>query len=186
MAPLSIARDARVAEPALGQAPCRPRTARSRSTASSTRRLLNRCLDTRVGKKPPFAFERYGFVATQKFCQPLNRRARVIVGPRLTSRSRGSWSYSRNEGRDKPIYRTNARLFTMKKAAPPPEKHAFQISGRADVRLGRRHPRRLLAKTDGTARGGARRRRARAWTAVRRRRLGSEAVQPPPPSFLSS
>ena len=28
--------------------------------------------------------------------------------------------------------------------------------------------------------------RTGAWTAVRRRRLGSEAVQPPPASFLSS
>ena len=48
-------------------------------------------------------------------------------------------------------------------------------------------PDELLAKTDEYRVAAELAEAVRAWTAVRRRRLGSEAVEPPPPaSFLSS
>ena len=48
-------------------------------------------------------------------------------------------------------------------------------------------PEQLLAKTDEYRVAAELADAVRAWTAVRRRRLGSEAVEPPPPaSFLSS
>ena len=47
-------------------------------------------------------------------------------------------------------------------------------------------PDELLAKTDEYLLFKELAAAVRAWTAVRRRRLGSEAVQPPPASFLSS
>ena len=57
----------------------------------------------------------------------------------------------------------------------------------ATIGWGDEIPEQLLAKTDEYRVAAELADAVRAWTAVRRRRLGSEAVEPPPPaSFLSS
>ena len=65
---------------------------------------------------------------------------------------------------------------------PPPT----QFWGARTFGWGDAIPDELLAKTDEYRVAAELAAAVRAWTAVRRRRLGSEAVQPPPASFLSS
>jgi len=98
---------------------------------------------------------------------------------------------------DKPIYRTNAvrtwafhhnSLKTGRSKDLPPEKlHFNHFWGARTFGWGDVIPDQLLAKTDEYRVAAELAESVRAWTAVRRRRLGSEAVEPPPPaSFLSS
>ena len=97
---------------------------------------------------------------------------------------------------DKPIYRTNAvktwafhhnRLSKGRSKDLPPEKlHFNHFWGARTFGWGDVIPDQLLAKTDEYRVAAELAESVRAWTAVRRRRLGSEAVQPPPASFLSS
>ena len=98
---------------------------------------------------------------------------------------------------DKPIYRTNAvrtwafhhnSLKTGRSKDLPPEKlHFNHFWGARTFGWGDVIPYQLLAKTDEYRVAAELADAVRAWTAVRRRRLGSEAVEPPPPaSFLSS
>ena len=97
---------------------------------------------------------------------------------------------------DKPIYRTNAvrtwahhhnSLKTGRSKDLPPEKlHFNHFWGARTFGWGDVIPDELLAKTDEYLVFKELADAVKAWTAVRRRRLGSEAVQPPPASFLSS
>ena len=69
----------------------------------------------------------------------------------------------------------------------PPEKlHFNHFWGARTFGWGDVIPDELLAKTDEYLVFKELADAVKAWTAVRRRRLGSEAVQPPPASFLSS
>ena len=103
----------------------------------------------------------------------------------------------RSTPRHKPIYRTNAvrkwafhhnSLKTGRSKDLPPEKlHFNHFWGARTFGWGDVIPDQLLAKTDEYRVAAELADAVRAWTAVRRRRLGSEAVEPPPPaSFLSS
>ena len=68
----------------------------------------------------------------------------------------------------------------------PPTRRPTQFSGARTFGWGDSIPDELLAKTDEYLVFKELAAAVRAWTEIRRRRLGSEAVQPPPASFLSS
>ena len=72
------------------------------------------------------------------------------------------------------------------KDLPPEKLHFNHFWGARTFGWGDAIPDELLAKTDEYRVAAELAEAVRAWTAVRRRRLGSEAVQPPPASFLSS
>ena len=142
-------------------------------------------------------------------CRAASRHRGGVVG--LVGRSRGVVAshatlsrrrYTRKtkdpmNNLDKPIYRTNAvrklafhhnSLKTGRSKDLPPEKlHFNHFWGARTFGWGDVIPDQLLAKTDEYRVAAELADAVRAWTAVRRRRLGSEAVEPPPPaSFLSS
>ena len=142
-------------------------------------------------------------------CRAASRHRGGVVG--LVGRSRGVVAshatlprrrYTRKtkdpmNNLDKPIYRTNAvrkwafhhnSLKTGRSKDLPPEKlHFNHFWGARTFGWGDVIPDELLAKTDEYRVAVELAAAVRAWTAVRRRRLGSEAVEPPPPaSFLSS
>ena len=72
------------------------------------------------------------------------------------------------------------------KDLPPEKLHFNHFSGARTFGWGDATPDELLAKTDEYLVFKELVAAVRAWTEIRRRRLGSEAVQPPPASFLSS
>ena len=142
-------------------------------------------------------------------CRAASRHRGGVVG--LVGRSRGVVAshatlprrrYTRKtkdpmNNLDKPIYRTNAvrkwafhhnSLKTGRSKDLPPEKlHFNHFWGARTFGWGDVIPEQLLAKTDDYLVFKELADAVRAWKAVRRRRLGSEAVEPPPPaSFLSS
>ena len=142
-------------------------------------------------------------------CRAASRHRGGVVG--LVGRSRGVVAshatlsrrrYTRKtkdpmNNLDKPIYRTNAvrkwafhhnSLKTGRSKDLPPEKlHFNHFWGARTFGWGDVIPEQLLAKTHDYLVVKELAAAVRAWTAVRRRRLGSEAVEPPPPaSFLSS
>ena len=72
------------------------------------------------------------------------------------------------------------------KDLPPEKLHFNHFWGARTFGWGDVIPDELLAKTDEYLVFKELAEAVRAWTEIRRRRLGSEAVQPPPASFLSS
>ena len=74
----------------------------------------------------------------------------------------------------------------MTKDLPPEKIHFNHFSGARTFDWGDAIPDELLAKTDEYRAAAELADAVRAFTDIRRRRLGSEAVQPPPASFLSS
>ena len=142
-------------------------------------------------------------------CRAASRHRGGVVG--LVGRSRGVVAshatlsrrrYTRKtkdpmNNLDKPIYRTNAvrkwafhhnSLKTGRSKDLPPEKlHFNHFWGARTFGWGDVIPEQLLAKTHDYLVVKELAAAVRAWTEIRRRRLGSEAVEPPPPaSFLSS
>ena len=142
-------------------------------------------------------------------CRAASRHRGGVVG--LVGRSRGVGAshatlprrrYTRKtkdpmNNLDKPIYRTNAvrkwafhhnSLKTGRSKDLPPEKlHFNHFWGARTFGWGDVIPEQLLAKTHDYLVVKELAAAVRAWTEIRRRRLGSEAVEPPPPaSFLSS
>ena len=142
-------------------------------------------------------------------CRAASRHRGGVVG--LVGRSRGVVAshatlsrrrYTRKtkdpmNNLDKPIYRTNAvrkwafhhnSLKTGRSKDLPPEKlHFNHFWGARTFGWGDVIPEQLLAKTHDYLVVKELAAAVRAWTEIRRRRLGSEAFEPPPPaSFLSS
>jgi len=142
------------------------------------------------------------FSATHPDVSELSLKNYVIVGPNDKAVPWIMERYTRKtkdpmNNLDKPIYRTNAvrkwafhhnSLKTGRSKDLPPEKlHFNHFWGARTFGWGDVIPDQLLAKTDEYRVAAELADAVRAWTAVRRRRLGSEAVEPPPPaSFLSS
>ena len=142
-------------------------------------------------------------------CRAASRHRGGVVG--LVGRSRGVVAshatlsrrrYTRKtkdpmNNLDKPIYRTNAvrkwafhhnSLKTGRSKDLPPEKlHFNHFWGARTFGWGDVIPEQLLAKTHDYLVVKELAAAVRAWTEIRRRRLGAEVVEPPPPaSFLSS